>query len=39
MWSLAILCGMVFGKVLIHGYALGRLMRLKMFRDDQVIAL
>jgi hypothetical protein len=36
MWLLAMLCGMVLGKLLIHGYVCGKLLRLKMFRDDQV---
>jgi hypothetical protein len=36
MWLLAMFCGMVLGKLLIHGYLCGRLLRLKMFRDDQV---
>jgi hypothetical protein len=36
MWLLAMLCGMVIGKLLIHGYLCGKLLRLKMFRDDQV---
>jgi hypothetical protein len=36
MWILAMLCGMVLGKLLIHGYLCGKLLRLKMFRDDQV---
>ncbi|XP_049860353.1 transmembrane protein 117-like isoform X3 [Schistocerca gregaria] len=35
MWLLAILCGMIVGKLLIHGYLCGTLLRLKMFRDDQ----
>ncbi|XP_023704147.1 uncharacterized protein LOC111862740 isoform X2 [Cryptotermes secundus] len=35
MWLLAMLCGMVLGKLLIHGYVCGKLLRLKMFRDDQ----
>ncbi|XP_069704325.1 uncharacterized protein [Periplaneta americana] len=35
MWLLAMLCGMVLGKLLIHGYLCGKLLRLKMFRDDQ----
>ncbi|PSN39525.1 hypothetical protein C0J52_12396 [Blattella germanica] len=35
MWLLAMLCGMVIGKLLIHGYLCGKLLRLKMFRDDQ----
>ncbi|KAK7868906.1 hypothetical protein R5R35_014216 [Gryllus longicercus] len=35
MWILAILCGMILGKLLIHGYLCGTLLRLKMFRDDQ----
>ncbi|XP_049958056.1 transmembrane protein 117-like [Schistocerca serialis cubense] len=35
MWLLAILCGMIVGKLLIHGYLCGSLLRLKMFRDDQ----
>jgi hypothetical protein len=39
MWLLAMLCGMVLGKLLIHGYVCGKLLRLKMFRDDQVSVL
>ncbi|KAJ9591648.1 hypothetical protein L9F63_001793 [Diploptera punctata] len=35
MWLLAMLCGMVLGKLIIHGYLCGKLLRLKMFRDDQ----
>nr|CAD7457635.1 unnamed protein product [Timema tahoe] len=35
MWLLAMLCGMILGKLLIHDYLCGRLLRLKMFRDDQ----
>lgn len=36
MWLIAILCGMLVGKVLIHGLIFKRMLRLKMFRDEQV---
>ncbi|XP_050693016.1 transmembrane protein 117-like isoform X2 [Eriocheir sinensis] len=35
MWLIAILCGMLVGKVLIHGLIFKRMLRLKMFRDEQ----
>lgn len=35
MWLLAVGCGMVVGKTLIHGIILSRFLRLKMFRADQ----
>lgn len=35
MWTLAILCGMIFGKTVIHSCLCGRVLRLKMFRDEQ----
>ena len=35
MWLLAVGCGMVVGKTLIHGVIFSRFMRLKMFRADQ----
>uniref|UniRef100_A0A0K2VA05 Transmembrane protein 117 n=3 Tax=Lepeophtheirus salmonis TaxID=72036 RepID=A0A0K2VA05_LEPSM len=35
MWMVAILCGMVVGKTIIHGIILRRCFRLKMFRADQ----
>lgn len=38
MWLIAILCGMLVGKVLIHGLIFKRILRLKMFRDEQVRA-
>ena len=37
MWLLAVGCGMIVGKTLIHGIIFSRFMRLKMFRADQVI--
>ncbi len=36
MWLLAVVCGLVVGKTLIHGLLLSRFLRLKMFRADQV---
>ena len=36
MWLLAVGCGMVVGKTIIHGMVLSRFLRLKMFRADQV---
>ena len=36
MWLLAVGCGMVVGKIIIHGIILSRFLRLKMFRADQV---
>ncbi len=33
---LAVVCGLVVGKTLIHGLILSRFLRLKMFRADQV---
>ena len=36
MWLLAVGCGMVVGKTIIHGMLLSRFLRLKMFRADQV---
>ena len=36
-WVIAVLCGMLVGKVLIHGLLCKRIIRLKMFRDEQVI--
>lgn len=36
MWLLAIGCGLVVGKTLIHGIILSRFLRLKMFRANQV---
>ena len=36
MWLLAVGCGMVVGKTIIHGMILSRFLRLKMFRADQV---
>jgi hypothetical protein len=36
MWLLAIGCGMVVGKTVIHSMILSRFLRLKMFRADQV---
>ena len=39
MWLLAVGCGMVVGKIIIHGIILSRFLRLKMFRADQVIFL
>ena len=35
MWTLAILCGMIFGKTVIHSCLCGRVLRLKMFMDEQ----
>ncbi|XP_042887737.1 transmembrane protein 117-like [Penaeus japonicus] len=35
MWLIAIMCGMLVGKVLIHGLIFKRVLRLKMFRDEQ----
>ncbi|XP_076069426.1 transmembrane protein 117-like isoform X2 [Oratosquilla oratoria] len=35
MWLIAILCGMLVGKVLIHGLIFKRVLRLKMFREEQ----
>lgn len=35
MWLLAVGCGMVVGKTIIHGMILSRFLRLKMFRADQ----
>ncbi|XP_064113173.1 transmembrane protein 117-like isoform X2 [Macrobrachium nipponense] len=35
MWLIAILCGMLVGKVLIHGLIFKKVLRLKMFRDEQ----
>jgi len=35
MWMLAIGCGMVVGKTIIHSMILSRFLRLKMFRADQ----
>ena len=35
MWLLAVGCGMVVGKTVIHGVILSRFLRLKMFRADQ----
>ncbi|XP_045119048.1 transmembrane protein 117-like isoform X2 [Portunus trituberculatus] len=35
MWLIAILCGMLVGKVLIHGLIFKKILRLKMFRDEQ----
>ena len=37
MWLLAVGCGMVVGKIIIHGIILSRFLRLKMFRADQVL--
>ena len=36
MWLLAIGCGLIVGKTLIHGIILSRFLRLKMFRANQV---
>jgi hypothetical protein len=36
MWLLAIGCGLIVGKTVIHGVILSRFFRLKMFRADQV---
>ena len=36
MWLLAVGCGMVVGKTIIHGIIFSRFLRLKMFRADQV---
>lgn len=36
MWLLAIGCGLVVGKTIIHGMLLSRFLKLKMFRADQV---
>ena len=33
---LAVACGLVVGKTIIHGLLLSRFLRLKMFRADQV---
>ncbi|KAL1116138.1 hypothetical protein AAG570_005633, partial [Ranatra chinensis] len=35
MWIFAILCGLVIGKLFVHNIMFGRLLRLKMFRDEQ----
>ncbi len=35
MWLLAVVCGLIVGKTLIHGLLLSGFLRLKMFRDDQ----
>ena len=35
MCMLAVACGVVVGKAIIHGLVLGRLLRLKMFRANQ----
>uniref|UniRef100_A0A1B6CIG3 Transmembrane protein 117 n=2 Tax=Clastoptera arizonana TaxID=38151 RepID=A0A1B6CIG3_9HEMI len=35
MWLLAILCGLVFGKLIVHNILCGKILRLKMFRDEQ----
>ena len=37
MWLLAVGCGLIVGKTLIHGLILSRFLRLKMFRANQVI--
>ena len=37
MWLLAVGCGMVVGKIIVHGIILSRFLRLKMFRADQVL--
>ena len=36
MWVLAVVCGLVVGKTIIHGILLSHFLRLKMFRADQV---
>ncbi|XP_077995115.1 transmembrane protein 117-like isoform X2 [Glandiceps talaboti] len=35
MWVIAIIAGVVFGKLVVHRFLLCRLMRLRMFRDEQ----
>ncbi|KAJ8873828.1 hypothetical protein PR048_024664 [Dryococelus australis] len=35
MWLLAMMVGMVLGKLIIHGILFSQILRLKMFRDDQ----
>ncbi|KAG8306024.1 hypothetical protein J6590_056699 [Homalodisca vitripennis] len=35
MWLLAIVCGLVFGKLIVHNILCGKILRLKMFRDEQ----
>ncbi|XP_054266172.1 uncharacterized protein LOC128988678 isoform X2 [Macrosteles quadrilineatus] len=35
MWLTAILCGLVFGKLIVHNILCGKILRLKMFRDEQ----
>lgn len=35
MWLLAIICGLVFGKLIVHNILCGKILRLKMFRDEQ----
>ncbi|XP_059080280.1 transmembrane protein 117-like isoform X2 [Tigriopus californicus] len=35
LWILAILCGLILGKTLIHGMILSHFLRLKMFRANQ----
>ncbi|XP_063231238.1 transmembrane protein 117-like isoform X2 [Bacillus rossius redtenbacheri] len=34
-WLLAMMCGMILGKLIIHGILFSQILRLKMFRDDQ----
>ncbi|XP_075212838.1 uncharacterized protein LOC142319439 isoform X2 [Lycorma delicatula] len=35
MWLLAIVCGLVVGKLFVHNVICGKILRLKMFRDEQ----
>ncbi|RZF38547.1 hypothetical protein LSTR_LSTR006142 [Laodelphax striatellus] len=35
MWLFAIICGLVVGKLFVHNILCGKILRLKMFRDEQ----